>query len=132
MQSSPIPIQEVLGNFFGLFSSGILLSKFLVAYNIRSSGRFLEVVDDTINDILAIFWGATVVFIVCYARRRPGCVCACHYFPCPLAVSSSSHHIYSGGIFDSVLHDANNFRSDTYHTILSQSIAAKFQVILDG
>lgn len=51
---------------------------------------------------------------------------------CFVGMCSVGNLIYTAGVFDSVLQDANDFRSDTYNSIQLHSSGAEFQVTLGG
>lgn len=52
---------ETVGEYFGLLCSVIALGISIPAYNIARGRRFLEMTDNTIDDVLAIYVGSRAV-----------------------------------------------------------------------
>lgn len=49
-----------------------------------------------------------------------------------VGIHSACHPIYTDGVFNSVLRDANDLGSDSYNSVRSKSTGAEFQVTLGG
>lgn len=91
--------------------------------------RFLEVVDDIIEDVLAIFvWvhGGLFLFFKLIVVVVVSVISIA--FRGPVREFSVGHPICADCIFDSVLHDTDSLGSATYFLIRSQSTGVVYRV----
>lgn len=104
-----------MGNIFGLLDDINFFSIPIQAYNPESSCLSLDVADDTIDDVLAIYSMVlgclfvlfVAVVVVLFADKIPDLAGVCNMGPAS----------YADGVFDSVFRDANDLESDNYHSV---------------
>lgn len=116
MQPSPIRVAKVPRGIFGRLGGVNDFCISIPAYDIASSRKVLDdMIDNVLETCVAdprwLFLSITalvfVVFIVLFRRT--------------VGVCSAGHRIYTDGVFDSILHDVDDFGCGTYNSIRSQS-----------
>lgn len=120
------------GECFAPLGSVIIFGVSRPSYGAASSRRCLEVADDTIADVVAIYVGVHACFLLFVTPVFTLVTVDFDILFCDVVrVCSAGHPIYPDCTFDSVLHDANNLGSKTYNSIQSQLARAKFRVTID-
>lgn len=112
---STILVTEALGNIFCWFGGVIILGVSITVCDVASSRRCLQVANDTIKNILAIYVGVPGFLFLSFVAL------AVVLFAVPFhgvfGVCSVDHQIYADCVLDSFLHDGNGLGSNTYYSV---------------
>lgn len=103
----------MLGNIFDRFNGFLVFGQSITAYNVASSSQCLEVVHDTIHNVLAIYiedQGWLLYFAEPFVTFSAPSEIRFRGF---VGVCTAENSIYANIIFDYVLQFANNIESET-------------------